>query len=121
VYFGLYAADSNFQPTGNVLLATDIAVASGATGVFTKQVTPVTLPAGTYLLATNPSVGMTVRTLTSGGSAMVSTYGASGSINVLSRTRTAATFGNNPSGWNTFTAGSTVGSINYALLRWRLA
>ena len=121
VYFGLYAADTNFQPTGNVLLATDIAVGTSATGVFTKQVTPVTLQPGAYLLATNPSVTMTVRTLINGGSAMVSTYGASGSINTLSRTRTAATFGNNPSAWNTVTAGSTVGSINYALLRWRAA
>jgi hypothetical protein len=121
VYFGLYAADTNFQPTGNVLLATDIAVGTSATGVFTKQVTPVTLQAGTYLLATNPSVTMTVRTLVNGNAAIVSSYGASGAILILSRSRTAATFGNSPSGWNTATASSTVGSINYALLRWSAA
>jgi len=96
VYFGLYAADNNFQPTGNVLLATDISVGASAIGVFTKQVTPVTLQAGTYLLATNPSVTMTVRTLVDGSSEMVQTYGASGSINsvfaigrmITARTRT---------------------------------
>jgi hypothetical protein len=121
VYFGLYASDANFQPTGNVLLATNIAVGTSATGVFTKQVTPVTLQAGTYLFATNPSVTMTVRTLVNGDAAIASTYGASGAILVISRGRTAATFGNNPNGWNTTATGSTVGSINYALLRYKEA
>jgi hypothetical protein len=121
VYFGLYAADTNWQPTGNVLLATDIAVGTSATGVFTKQVTPVTLQAGTYLFATNPSVTMTVRTLVNGDNAVASTYGSSGAILVISRGRAAGTFGNSPSAWNTTAAGSTVGSINYALLRYKAA
>jgi hypothetical protein len=121
VYFGLYAADANFQPTGNVLLATDIAVGTSATGVFTKQVTPVTLQAGTYLFATNSSVTMTVRTLVNGDAAIASTYGASGAIIVFSRGRTAAAFGNNPNGWNTTAPGSSVGSVNYALLRYKEA
>jgi hypothetical protein len=121
VYFGLYAADTNFQPTGNALLATNLAVGASATGIFTKQFTPVTLQPGIYLLATNPSVTMTVRTLINGDAAITSTYGSSGAIVTLSRTRTAATFGNNPSEWNTITTASTVGSINYALLRWRPA
>jgi hypothetical protein len=121
VYFGLYAADTNFQPTGNALLATDLAVGASATGIFTKQFTPVTLQPGTYLLATNPSVTMTVRTLINGNAAIAPSYGSSGAIVTLSRTRTAATFGNSPSAWNTVTTGSTVGSINYALLRWSAA
>jgi hypothetical protein len=123
VYFGLYAADTNFQPTGNVLLATDIAVGTSATGVFTKQFTPVTLQPGTYLLATNPSVTMTVRILINGDATVTSTYGSSGPISFLSRSRTAATFGNSPSAWNTSTIGLTTlgGTFNCALLRWRPA
>jgi hypothetical protein len=121
VYFGLYAADNNFQPTGNVLLATDLAVASGATGMFAKQFTSVTLQVGTYLLATNPSVTMTVRTLVTGDAAI--SLGATffSTVNTLSRSRTAATFGNNPNEWNTAGISTTVGSINYAMLRWSAA
>jgi hypothetical protein len=121
VYFGLYAADDNWQPTGNVLLATDLAVGTSATGVFTKQVTPVTLPAGKYLFATNSSVTMTVRTLVSGDVAIASTYGSSGAILVLSRGRAAGTFGNNPNAWTATATGSSAGSINYALLRYKAA
>jgi hypothetical protein len=121
VYFGLYAADNNLQPTGNVLLATDLAVASGAAGVFTKQFTPVTLQAGTYLLATNPSVTMSVRAVASGNVPIASTYGGNGFINTLSRSRTAATFGNNPSEWNAITTNVSVGLLSNALLRWRIA
>ena len=121
VYFGLYAANDNWQPTGNVLLATDLAVGTSATGVFTKQVTPVTLPAGTYLFATNSSVTMTVRTLVGGDAAIGPSYGSSGALVVFSRGRTAGTFGNNPNGWNTTASGSTAGQINYALLRYKAA
>jgi hypothetical protein len=121
VYFGLYAADTNYQPTGNVLLATDLAVASGATGMFTKQFTSVTLQAGTYLLATNPSVTMTVRTIVNGDVAISLGTSVFNIINTLSRSRTAATFGNNPNAWNTTGISTTVGSINYAQLRWRAA
>ena len=120
VYFGLYAADNNFQPTGNVLLATDLAVASGATGMFAKQFTSVTLQVGTYLLATNPSVTMTVRTLINGDATIGAGAGSAilAAINTISRSRTAATFGNNPNEWNTAGISNAVGSFNYALLRW---
>ena len=121
VYFGLYAANDNWQPTGNVLLATDLAVGTSATGVFTKQVTPVTLEAGTYLFATNSSVTMTVRTLVNGDAAIGPSYGSSGALLVFSRGRTAGTFGNNPNEWNTTASGSTAGQINYALLRYKAA
>ena len=121
VYFGLYAADDNWQPTGNVLLATDLAVGTSATGVFTKQVTPVTLQAGTYLFATNSSVTMTVRTLVNGNAAIGQSYGASGALLVFSRGRTAAAFGNSPNAWNTTASGSSAGQINYALLRYKAA
>lgn len=121
VYFGLYAADTNFQPTGNVLLATDLAVGTSATGIFTRQVTPITLQVGTYLLVTNPSVTMTVRTVTSGDAAFISGPTGSGGIAIVSRTRTAATFGNNPSGWNSYSLSSNMGSTHHAFLRWRPA
>lgn len=121
VYFGLYACDNDLQPTGNVLLATDIAVGTSATGVFTKQVTPVTLQAGSYVFATNTSVNLVARRLIAGDVSIAGGYGATGSVLILSSNRTAASFLNNPSAWNTITTASTVGSSHFALLRYKAA
>jgi hypothetical protein len=121
VYFGLYACDADLQPSGNVLLATDIAVDISATGVFTKQVTPVTLPAGTYVFASNTSANLVARRLIAGDVAITGGYGATGSVLILASNRTAASFVNNPSAWNTIVTTSTVGSSHFALLRWKAA
>jgi hypothetical protein len=68
---GVYAADSNLQPTGAPLFDSgDLAFTTA--GILSRQGTPVTLQPGVYLTATNSSAGITVRAAL-GGQTMVNT------------------------------------------------
>ena len=60
---GIYAADTNMQPTGNILFSSDaITISSAAAAVYRLRITPLTLQPGNYLLAWNPGAqGMTTR------------------------------------------------------------
>jgi len=120
VYFGLYAADDNFQPTGSPLIADNLTVGTSATGIFRKQITPVTLQPGAYVLGLNTSVQFSHRTFSSPSPAILGGVGSSpfmGRVSVLSRT--AGTFGAAPV-LNDF-ATTNVACTHYIFLRWKAA
>jgi hypothetical protein len=118
IHYGIYATTDDFQPTGNVLATASASVASGATGLYFVQFTPVTLQPGTYVLGINSSVSMTMRIVT-GGIATIARHSASEfrSPSIIYRSRTAATFANNPQPW-TLTSNGTLGLYYWAFLRW---
>jgi hypothetical protein len=117
-YAGIYAADNDFQPTGSPLVNTSIAVSSAATGIFTSQVTPVTLQPGAYVASLNVSVAMTVMTWR--GGLTFSSTGVATSDVVQNVARTAAAFTSSPSQWNSRLTSNT-GYFHLLLLRWKAA
>jgi len=115
---GIYAADANLQPTGAPLFDSgDITVTSGATGILSKQGTPVTLQPGVYLTAANTSVGFTAQTFLGGISFVPTTMGTN--ITVLtSVAQTQGAFPTPGTAWTT--RASANGPIRHVtLLRWR--
>ena len=62
---GVFAADDNLQPTGTCVAQGAIPYTT-ATGVYTKQILPVTLPAGMYLIAFNSTSSVTWRRFAGG-------------------------------------------------------
>lgn len=120
VYFGIYAADNNFQPTGSPVVNDSVAVGSAATGIFSKQFTPVTLSPGNYLFGVNSTVAMTFRATTSASSNNVTGIGTNGLFLYPTANRTAAAFPSSPTAWNTQNGG-TVGQRNFINLRWKAA
>lgn len=122
VRFGFYGADDNLQPTGNIIAQDSTLVPSSATGVFIKQVTPITLQPGIYLLATSTDITLSVRVAQGGiGGTVVGTYPASGGATVLLRPRTSAAFPTTSGSWNSVTNTTPTGAVHYVLLRWRPA
>jgi hypothetical protein len=122
VRFGFYGADDNLQPTGNIIAQDSTLVPSSATGVFIKQVTPVTLQPGIYVLATSTDATLSVRVAQGGiGGTVVSTYPASGGATVFLRPRTSAAFPTTSESWNSVTNTTPTGATHYVLLRWRPA
>lgn len=120
LYYAIYAADDNLQPTGTPLVNDSQTVSTSATGVFRKQITPLTLQPGTYLLVLNPSVAFTVRRTTGGPTYLLSTMGNTALEIRYTATRTAATF---PSTLPAFTGRSsgTTPFDYFAHLRWKPA
>jgi hypothetical protein len=115
---GVYAADANLQPTGAPLFDSgDITVTSGATGILSRQGTPVTLQPGVYLTAANTSVGFTAQTFLGGISFVPTTMGTN--ITVLtSVAQTQGAFPTPGTAWTT--RASANGPIRHVtLLRWR--
>lgn len=77
VRVGIYAADTDMQPTGApVYDNSGIAVASGFTGVKTTSSLSVALTPGMYLVALNCDVAMTIRTFTPGAFSIGTAMGA---------------------------------------------
>lgn len=116
VYLGIYDADDELQPT-NLVYAGSVAVATGFTGQ--KSVTGLTtsLPVGTYLMAINTTVDMTVRRWMSANNFLHSNlddnFMQEGRVG-----RAAGAFTSSPSLW-TLLAGSTgVAQLNYVAMRW---
>ena len=116
---GVYAADTNLQPTGAPLFDSgDVTVTSGATGILSKQSTPVTLQPGVYLTATNTSVALTARTAL-GGQTFVGTAMGSNLFTVLmSVAQTQGAFPNPGTAWTT-RAAATGAARHVAQMRWR--
>lgn len=116
---GVYAADANLQPTGAPLFDSgDVAVTSGATGILSRQGTPVILQPGVYLTATNSSVALTARTAL-GGQTMVSTAMGSNLFTVLtSVAQTQGAFPTPGTAWTT-RAAATGAARHVAQMRWR--
>jgi predicted RecA/RadA family phage recombinase len=120
LFYGVYSADSNFQPTGTPVINTSQTVGASATGIFRRQITPVTLQPGAYVLIANPSVSMAFRFFRSLYGKLNNTFGTSPYIQNLSVSRTAASFPSTPVAWNTLAA-NNVGIAVYAVLRWKAA
>jgi hypothetical protein len=115
---GIYAADTNLQPTGAPLFDSgDVTVTSGATGILSKQGTAVTLQPGVYLTATNTSVGFTARTFLGGVSFVPTTIGANVTV-LTSVAQTQGAFPTPGTAWTT-RASANGPARHTALLRWR--
>jgi hypothetical protein len=120
VHAAIYAADGNQQPTGAPLASWGpITVATSTTGVYSTQITPVTLQPGTYVLGYNQSVAFTVRVYRH-QTHLLHTLGGSAILTRTVAARTNAAFPNPSAGWNTYNT-SSVGRSTFALLRWRPA
>jgi hypothetical protein len=115
---GVYAADANLQPTGApVFDSGDITVTAAATGILSKQGTPVTLQPGVYLTAANTSVGLTARTFLGGIGFVQTTMGAN--LNVLNLvSQTQGAFPTPGTAWSTRTPANGA-PRHVTLLRWR--
>ena len=121
VRMGVYAADSNLQPTGPPLFDSgDVPVLSATPVPNTnvKQSTPVTLQPGVYLSAFMTSTAMTIRTFL-GGQTFVLPTGSNSPFTVLTYgTQTYGAFPTTGAQWIT-RAASTQGIRHLGLLRWR--
>lgn len=73
---GVFAADSNLQPTGTCVAQGAIPYTTTA-GVYTKQITPVVLAPGMYLMAFNSTSSVTWRRLAGGITPIPVAIGAS--------------------------------------------
>ncbi len=118
VYIAIYRADDDMQPIGAPIVNDSIAVASGATGIFRKQITPTTLTQGNYVMVLNTSVAI-VFGHWRGGPTFVSSDAITANI-ILNVARTANTFTSSPSKWTgSLTTGS--GFFHFVLLRYKAA
>jgi hypothetical protein len=115
---GVYAADANLQPTGApVFDSGDITVTAAATGILSKQGTPVTLQPGVYLTAANTSAAFTARTFLGGIGFVQTTMGAN--LNVLNLvSQTQGAFPTPGTAWSTRTPANGA-PRHVTLLRWR--
>jgi hypothetical protein len=114
---GVYAADSNLQPTGAPLFDSgDLAFTTA--GILSKQGTPVTLQPGVYLTATNSSAGITVRAAL-GGQTMVNTAMGTNLFTVITNaTQTQGAFPTPGTPWTTRVPAANT-TRHVAMLRWR--
>lgn len=110
-YAGIYAMDTDWQPTGNVLGTFSQAVTNAAgVAVYTASVS-IALAPGRYVSAYNSSKTCTYRATRGGMFAMQTAMGGN-AIGNYSIARTAATFTNTPSLW---TAANAAGGQNTPL------
>lgn len=107
VRVGLYAADSEMQPTSAApLINTGVAVATGFTGIKTTSSLSVTVPAGAYLVAVNCDVAMTIRTLISPSPIAYASMGASPLVQRFDNAQTYASFPTPGTKWGTVNTSS---------------
>ena len=101
-YLAIYNADDDLQPTGSpVATASEpVAASTAGVGIHRVQITPVTLPAGSYLIAFNNSIGTTYRTIRGGPVAITAAMGASPLLSSVLKIRAAGTFTASPEAWN---------------------
>ena len=121
-YMAIYNADDNLQPTGSPVATASEAVAASTAGVGVHrvQITPVTLPAGNYLIALNNEVSTTYRTIRGGQLFLSQTMGSSPLITAFTIARSSAAFTATPSIWTTTSTG-LAGSLNSLHLRYKAA
>jgi hypothetical protein len=114
----LYAADTDWQPTGAPLFDQAVAVASGFTGVKTAALSSVAVPVGRYLIAYNMDQAMTHRRFTAPMYHVDPAGGASpGAVQYVA----AQTYGAMPNPGTAFTGGGGASNTGYShvvLLRW---
>ena len=121
VHIGLYPADENMQPNGSVITNFGpITVPASTTGVFSQQVTPVTLEAGTYIIGINLSVKCTFRTGRSPNEFLAQAMGATPIRRLLTKIRANAAFPTNDVPWAASTQ-SSVGWDQMVFLRYKAA
>ena len=115
---GIYAADSNMQPTGAPLYDSgSVAVASGFTGLKSASGLSVTLSPGVYLICANVDTSMGVRTFISGSPMIGASLGATPMIQRLTATQTYGVLPNPGTAW-TATNASASGLQNFAVWQW---
>lgn len=119
-YFGIYAADNNFTPSGGPLVNETMTIATSTTGIYVKQFTGVTLQPGAYVSVSNTNVTYTVRTPLLASQFVRGAMGTSTFLGASSRARTAATYPNPLTTFTTF-AGSGASTRVYSIYRWRAA
>ena len=122
VRMGIYAADSNLQPTGAPLFDSgDAPFTTSTTGAVLKQSTPATLQPGVYLTAFNTSAAITqVRAPVGGIATLNTTLGASMFSHTLSVAQTQGAFPSPGTAW-TARGTSGTGTVNLTVMRWRSA
>jgi len=119
VYAAIYSATDDYQPTGTPLASFGpISVATGTTGVYYAQITPVTLPPGQYVLGFNDSVAFVVRSIRYPVNA-VHTFSSNTFPLRLAAVRANGAFPSSSAGWGDRLSTSTTGLISPALLRWK--
>jgi hypothetical protein len=121
-YMAIYNADNDLQPVGSPVATASAAVAASTAGVglYRLQFTPVTLPAGNYVIGLNSSVQTTYRTIRGGVSSLIETIGATPFITTPQVVRTAAAFSASPLPWVEKGTGNS-GSLNPIHLRYKAA
>lgn len=118
LYFGIYVADGDGQPSGAPLLTDNLVITTaGGLGVKTKAIASLALPPGEYLLAHNASVAFTCRFVSAPTRAVPPAMGANTLVAQYFVARAAAAFGNPGTAWTAVTT-STVPEIHRLLLRW---
>jgi hypothetical protein len=121
VRMGVYAADSNLQPTGAPLFDSgDVAITTGTTGVVLKQGTAVTLQPGVYLSAFNTGTAVTLRVPVGGIATITTAMGASMYVSTLSAAQTQGAFPSPGTAW-TARGTSATGTFHLPVMRWRPA
>lgn len=108
VAMGIYLADADWQPTGAPLVANEISVLNGFTGIKSQSVS-LTLPRGRYLKALNCSVTFTARSV--GGYlpciGLIPTMPATMVLSGGKVTSAYATLPNTPVAWDTILTNNT--------------
>lgn len=117
---GIYKADSELQPRGAPIFDSgSVSVGIGFTGIKSQTGLTIELSPGSYLIALNADVAMTVRTFTSDTPIVVSALGASPFAQRFSKTLAYAAFTNPGTAWDTISA-SAGGQQNFAVWQWSL-
>ncbi|HXH26668.1 MAG TPA: hypothetical protein VNG90_02145 [Candidatus Acidoferrum sp.] len=118
IRIGIYAADTNMQPTGLPLLDSgSIAVASAFTGTKTGSGLSVVLNPGAYLICGNVDTSMTLRSIISGSPAVTTAFGATPMIQRVSAAQTYGAFPNTGTQW-TATSTSAGGLQHFVVWQW---
>lgn len=117
---GIYRADTELQPRGAPLFdSASISVALGFTGIKSQTGLTIELSPGTYLVALNVDVDMTIRTFISASPVVIAALGASPFCQRFSKTLAYAAFANPGTPWDTLNA-SNGGQQNFCVWQWTL-
>ncbi len=116
---GIFTADANLQPTGTVLAQGTIPYTTVA-AVYTKQITPVTLQPGVYLIAFNVTTSTTWRRLAGGISPIPQALGANTFSSRIFASQTMTSDYTTGSAWTSKTDGTTP-HLHATFLRWKAA
>ena len=114
---GIFTADGNLQPTGTVLAQGTIPYTTGA-ALYTKQITPVTLQPGVYLIAFNVTTTSTWRRLAGGISPIPQALGANTFSSRIFASETLSGDYTTGSAWTAKTDGTTP-HLHATFLRWK--